>query len=108
MVRVINVDGPNLTTDKGGVCISGFHYADKDGTTPVDRDTWRQMRDLFVTMPEILDAFDNVTASLETVMAHYGNSMTPADQTNRDKVVETARSLLSKFYPKTPHDDDDE
>lgn len=41
-----------------------------------------------------IEALDNVSASLETVMAHYGSYMPSQDKIGREKVLNDARRLL--------------
>lgn len=56
----------------------------------------------------LYDALDEVNASLETCMAHYGKSMPDADQEGRRQRIENARQVLEladhKGYSNAPGD----
>lgn len=43
---------------------------------------------------ELRDSLDNVTAALETCLAHFGSQMPKTDRTQRTKLAAKARSLL--------------
>ncbi len=60
MFKVLKVDGPHIITDKGMVTISSSQYADGGKTQPVSPETWLEMRDAFVAMPEIKAAMVKV------------------------------------------------
>ena len=48
------------------------------------------------TAPEMLEALDNVTAALETLMAFYGEEMPAADRQQRERVIAEARRVIAK------------
>jgi hypothetical protein len=62
LFKVLRVDGPNLTTDQGGVSIQSFSYADGGKSRPVDLQTWRNMRALFMAGPGLLAAAQELLA----------------------------------------------
>jgi len=64
MYEVLRVDGPNLTTDKGGVCIVPFAYADGGKTKPVSLKDAQKMRALFIAAPQLLRALQDIIAAL--------------------------------------------
>lgn len=45
---------------------------------------------------ELLDLLDDVSASLENVLAAHGNQMTPSDRTSRQALVDRARKLCDQ------------
>jgi hypothetical protein len=56
MYKVLQTDGLNLMTDKGGVCLGSFAYADGGKTHPMDNETVLKVRDCLVHLPDLLDA----------------------------------------------------
>lgn len=57
---------------------------------------------------ELVEALDNVTASLESCLACYGGGMTTADRRGRERVARTARKLVERYRPRAESEDDDE
>lgn len=55
MFEVLHVDGPNIVTDKGMVCLGGAQYADGGKTKPPSEADWVMMRALFMAAPELLE-----------------------------------------------------
>lgn len=53
---------------------------------------------LMVKAPELLEMLDNVTASLETMLAHFGHQCPAEDHAMREKLARTARKLVDKLY----------
>lgn len=49
--------------------------------------------------PELLEALDNVTASLENCLLHAGKPMPKADLTARQQRVAEARALIDRIRP---------
>jgi hypothetical protein len=49
---------------------------------------------LHAAAPALVEALDNALASLETLMAHYEDRMTPADRAGREKVIAEGRGIL--------------
>lgn len=47
-------------------------------------------------LPDALEALDNVTASLESCLAHYADQMPVADRRGRTQVVAAARAILAR------------
>jgi hypothetical protein len=72
--KVLKVDGPNLVTDKGGICLAGFQYADGGKTRPVDDETWSRMRSLFIAAPGLLKALKDLLRETDqgTQLCHVG------------------------------------
>lgn len=48
-------------------------------------------------LAEILNALDDATAALETVLAHLGDQMTPSDRAARWGVVNSNQALLKRI-----------
>jgi hypothetical protein len=83
--KVIKVDGPNLVTDKGCVCLAPFQYADGGKSRPVGTEDWRAMRALFLGAPRLLEAAKALHAvltaiRLEQVSAGLGFGGTPDER----------------------------
>lgn len=62
MFQVLNVDGPNLTTDRGCIQIVPFQYADGGRSCPVSNEDWKAMRTLFIAAPDLLAACEKILA----------------------------------------------
>ncbi len=60
------------------------------------------------SLGELVNALDDVTASLENVLLHLGHRMTEADRRGRWAVVEHAQALLHKLTPESEATDDEE
>jgi hypothetical protein len=56
MFRVLKIDGPNIVTDKGGIQVVPFQYADGGKTQSVSQGDWQAMRDAFCALPDLLAA----------------------------------------------------
>ena len=60
----------------------------------------------FAALAEIVEALDNVTASLESVLVHPGPAMTEPDRMNRERLAGDARALADHWL--RPEDEADE
>ena len=55
----------------------------------------RRVLELEVTVRDLTERLSNVTACLETVMAHYRHTMPRADQLSRDEAIKEAHAMIS-------------
>ena len=79
MFQILKVDGPNILTNRGGVALVPFQYADSDEARPVGNEDWRRMRDLFLAGPEMLAAL-HTTLGFLCVMGRVQNVMAPGHE----------------------------
>lgn len=59
-----------------------------------NKETYEQANE---DLAEILNALDDATASLETVLVHLGDQMSPSDRTARWGVVNSNQALLKRI-----------
>jgi len=52
---------------------------------------------MMTAAPELVTLLDNVTAALETCLAHYGSDMPASDSFNRTALATEARALLARL-----------
>lgn len=45
---------------------------------------------------DLVEALDNVSAALETMMVHFGSRLCPEDRKRKNSLIETARAVLKK------------
>ena len=83
MFKVLKIDGPNIVTDKGGVCITAFAYADGGKTHAVSLEDWRMMRDLFVALPDLVRLVEEMYADLCGKNAVRGLTKSETDRMQR-------------------------
>jgi hypothetical protein len=75
MFKVLKVDGPNIVTDKGCVCISGFQYADGGKTHSVSDEDSLEMRSLFLASPAMLKALTDIRDRAEALVQECGSAI---------------------------------
>ncbi len=51
---------------------------------------------LIAAAPDLLESLDNVSAAFETLLAHYGPSMSEADRVQRERLFQDARATIRK------------
>lgn len=51
---------------------------------------------LMAAAPDLLENLENVTAALETVLAHYEQQMPKADRVQRNALISAARAAIAK------------
>ena len=51
-----------------------------------------------MNLPDAIRLLDDTSASLETVMAHYGATMPSGDQTSRNRIVRESRNAVDSYY----------
>lgn len=85
MFKVLRVDGPNIMTDQGGICLAPFQYADGGKTQPVSTEVWHEMRSLFLAAPDLLEA-------AQAYVAIYGHR----EDHNGGHAMSLARAAIAK------------
>jgi hypothetical protein len=101
MFKVVTIDGPNIVTDLGGICLVPSCYADGGKTRPVSEEDAQKMRKLFCASPKLLAALIRlsniiVTIREEQVSGKMGLGNTAQEKRQRADVyaAEIARQAL--------------
>lgn len=84
---------------EGSPILIGTVFYNEDGG-PITPAIAGQYAKLFAAAPDLVEALDNVTAIVETLLAHYGSKMPAGDLQGRTRVAAEARKLVDSLLRK--------